>query len=103
MFSASIRYLLRTLVYTPDGSHDGQPTAVSAHDFNHKSTRMGRGSRGDGIHSVADSVKSCSGANGQVGAGHVVIDAPDSLDSRSVSAVFGIDNTDADALCRALG
>ncbi len=55
------------MMYEPDATHQGQPSAMSAHDFKHECARVRDSGRMNVVDSLADSVHSSWGANGQIG------------------------------------
>lgn len=71
-----------------DTGEQREPAAVSAHDFNHKRTRVGgRGGR-DGIDGFTDSVQGGKRTDRQVGQGHVIVNGPDEADNVEVVVSF---------------
>jgi hypothetical protein len=53
-------------------SHECEPSTVATHDLDNERTRVRRGSGGDGVDGLADTVKSSNGTDGQVRHRHVI-------------------------------
>ena len=57
-----------------DGAHQGQPAAVPAHHLDHKAALVALRRRPDRVDGLHDAMQRRIGADGQVGADHVVVD-----------------------------
>lgn len=60
-----------------DRAHQGQIATVAAHHLDHECTLVAGGRAANGVNGLDDPVQRCIGADGHVGANHVVIDRAD--------------------------
>ena len=78
--------------FCDNGSHQGQVTAVPAHDLHDECPLMRRGCWDDTIDGIDDSVKSRISSDGHVRAAEIVVDRSDHSDYVEVGVFHGLES-----------